>query len=54
MGFSLSYSLFLSLESKQACKEKVRALESKISALTERLKHLLQRGTPDLDPLVDI
>ncbi|XP_024081429.1 nesprin-1 [Cimex lectularius] len=41
------------IQEQNACKEKVRALQSKISARSERVKLLLQRGTPDLDPLLD-
>jgi len=39
------------LSEQNACKEKIRTLQSKITARTERIKLLLQRGTPDLDPL---
>lgn len=35
----------------QACRERVKALQIKISARNERIKLLAQRGTPDLDPL---
>jgi len=35
----------------QACRERVLALQIKISARNERIKLLTQRGSPDLEPL---
>jgi len=35
----------------QACRERVVALQTKISARNERIKLLTQRGSPDLEPL---
>lgn len=60
LGFlSLNYSdtfLFAALlptppPLMQACRERVVALQTKISARNERIKLLTQRGTPDLEPL---
>ncbi|XP_076667923.1 muscle-specific protein 300 kDa isoform X16 [Andrena cerasifolii] len=39
------------LQEQQICREKIKGLQSKIQARTERSKMLAQRGTPDLEPL---
>ncbi|XP_068085330.1 muscle-specific protein 300 kDa [Anabrus simplex] len=38
-------------EEQNACRERVLALQTKISARSERIKLLSQRGTPDSEPL---
>lgn len=35
----------------QACRERIKALQTKITARNERIKLLMQRGTPDSEPL---
>ncbi|XP_039285327.1 nesprin-1-like [Nilaparvata lugens] len=40
-------------EEQNACQERAKAFHSKISARIERIKLLVQRGTPDLNPLID-
>ncbi|XP_076280585.1 muscle-specific protein 300 kDa [Lasioglossum baleicum] len=39
------------LQEQQFCREKIKSLQSKIQARTERSKILAQRGTPDPEPL---
>ncbi|XP_018338972.1 PREDICTED: nesprin-1 isoform X6 [Trachymyrmex septentrionalis] len=39
------------LQEQQIYREKIKSLQSKIQARTERSKLLVQRGTPDLEPL---
>ncbi|EZA53954.1 Nesprin-1 [Ooceraea biroi] len=39
------------LQEQQICREKIKSVQSKIQARTERIKLLVQRGTPDLEPL---
>ncbi|XP_071567068.1 muscle-specific protein 300 kDa isoform X8 [Temnothorax nylanderi] len=39
------------LQEQQIHREKIKSLQSKIQARTERSKLLVQRGTPDLEPL---
>ncbi|XP_017768073.1 PREDICTED: nesprin-1 [Nicrophorus vespilloides] len=36
---------------QQACRDRVRALQSKMMARNERIKLIMQRGTPDSEPL---
>ncbi|KAI5642762.1 spectrin repeat domain-containing protein [Phthorimaea operculella] len=38
---------------QQACRERTKSLQSKIQARNERIKLLVQRGSPDADPLRD-
>ncbi|CAG9785832.1 unnamed protein product [Diatraea saccharalis] len=38
---------------QQECRERVKSLQSKIQARNERIKLLVQRGSPDSDPLRD-
>ncbi|XP_075225316.1 muscle-specific protein 300 kDa isoform X2 [Lycorma delicatula] len=40
-------------EEQNACQQRVKVFQSKITARIERIKLLVQRGTPDLDPLLD-
>lgn len=40
-----------SFPDKKTCRDKVRALQTKMAARNERLKLLLQRGSPDSEPL---
>ncbi|XP_029680499.1 nesprin-1 isoform X2 [Formica exsecta] len=37
-------------QEQQICREKIKSLQSKIQARTERSKLLVQRGTPDMEP----
>ena len=43
--------VFLHCNIAQACRERIRALQSKITAFTERVKLVNQRATPDAEPL---
>lgn len=48
----ICYAAFLSLKNGiQVCKDRVRALQNKMSARNERIKLILQRGAPDSEPL---
>lgn len=46
-----SLGVYLLSPDEQFCREKIKSLQSKIQARTERSKILAQRGTPDLEPL---
>ncbi|XP_012253400.2 muscle-specific protein 300 kDa isoform X14 [Athalia rosae] len=39
------------LQEQQSCREKIKSLQTKIAARTERSKFLVQRGSPDAEPL---
>jgi hypothetical protein len=50
--FALSYTLsFALLDKPQAFRERIKALQIKITARNGRINLLTQRGTPDLEPL---
>jgi hypothetical protein len=46
------FSFLLLLLFMQACREKIRSLQSKITAFNERVKLVNQRATPDENPLM--
>jgi len=50
-AFSYTLSLFALLEKPQAFRERIKALQIKITARNGRINLLIQRGTPDLEPL---